>query len=96
MGNKKEQKDQRRKENKLLLVFIVLYKAIEITERLFKMKSTLFQALKTVNNQDTSLKDIMIINIISRNYMTLQEIYGEIRVVIKSGHNCSVFLSGFD
>jgi len=80
----------------LLLLFIVLYKAIEITERLFKIKSNLFQALKSVNNQDTSLKDIMIINIISRNYMTLQKIYGEIRVVVKSGHNCSVFLSGFD
>lgn len=80
----------------MLLVFIVLNKAIEITERLFKMKSNLIQTLKTVSNQDTSLKYIMIKNIKSINKLTLKEIYKEKKVVRESGHNCKVFLSGFD
>lgn len=78
------------------IVIIVLYKVIEITEILFKIKSNLIQTLKTVSNQDTSLKYIMIKNIKSIINLTLKEIYKEKKVVIESGHNCRVFLSGFD
>ena len=80
----------------MLIVIIVLYKVIEITEILFKIKSNLIQTLKTVSNQDTSLKYIMIKNIKSINKLTLKEIYKEEKVVRESGHNCKVFLSGFD
>ena len=83
----------------MLIVIIVLYKVIEITDKLFKMKSNLIQTLKTVSNQDTSLKYIMIKNIESIINLTLKEIYKEKKVVIESGesgHNCRVFLSGFD
>ena len=79
----------------MLIVIIVLYKVIEIT-KLFKMKSNLIQTLKTVSNQDTSLKYIMIKNINSIKKLTLKEIYKEKKVVRESGHNCKVFLSGFD